>query len=97
MQREDGRLRRVLLWLTYLPPLALLLVQAVASVEHLWGVVRFPYQLDYGEAPELNRALRLARGEPIYVDWSDPPYQMANYTPLYPAVVSLRGRLAFRT
>ncbi len=93
MRRKDGRLTRAALWLIYLPPLALLLLQALASVQHLWGVVRFPYQLDYGEAPELNRAVRLARGEPIYVDWSHPPYQMANYTPLYPAVVSLGVRV----
>ncbi|HEU5314945.1 MAG TPA: hypothetical protein VFX49_02470 [Chloroflexota bacterium] len=82
-----------LLWAVYAPPLALLLLHARATVRHHWEVVTFPYQIDYGEAPELNRALLLARGAPIYVDWSHPPYQMANYTPLYPAAVSLAVRL----
>jgi hypothetical protein len=83
------RLRSVLPWLPYAPALVVLLLYALAYVQHGWAVVTFPYQVDYGEAPELNRAVLIARGEPIYVDWSRPPYQMANYTPLYPALASL--------
>ncbi|HEY3227655.1 MAG TPA: hypothetical protein VGJ87_00460, partial [Roseiflexaceae bacterium] len=84
--------RDLALWLVYAPPIALLLLYALAYLQHGRRVVAFPYQIDYGEAPELNRALLLARGGQIYVDWSHPPYQMANYTPLYPEVVSLAVR-----
>ena len=61
----------------------MLLLYAWAFLEHGVAVVAFPFQIDYGEMPELNRAVLLAQGRPIYVDWSGPPYQMANYTPLY--------------
>ena len=77
------------LLLVYGPPSAVLALYALAFLEHGWGVVSFPYQIDYGEAPELNRAVLISQGLPVYVDWSRPPYQMANYTPLYPAVASI--------
>src|SRR5688572_29558763 len=83
------RLAPLVLWLVYSPPLALFALHALLFVGHAWRIATFPYQIDYGEAPELNRALLLARGQQIYVDPSAPPYQMANYTPLYPALVSL--------
>jgi hypothetical protein len=82
-------------WGVYLPALAILALYGWAFLDHAWSVVAFPYQLDYGEMPELNRAWLLAQRRPIYVDWSHPPYQMANYPPLYSAVaaagVALRG------
>ena len=70
-------------WLLYLPAFGILLLYLWAFLGHAWSVVRFPFQIDYGEMPELNRAWLIAQGRPIYVDWSHPPYQMANYTPLY--------------
>src|SRR5438094_915212 len=77
-------LRSAIAWLLYLPALTVLLLYCWAFLDHGWSIVSFPYQIDYGEAPELNRALLLAQGRQIYVDWSQPPYQMANYPPLYP-------------
>src|SRR5688572_3448102 len=77
------------LWVVYGPALAVFAWHAVQLLRHSAEVVAFPFQIDYGEAPELNRALLLARGQQIYVDVSTPPYQMANYTLLYPALVSL--------
>lgn len=78
-----------LLYALYAPAGMILLVYQWAFLEHAWAIVRFPYQIDYGEMPELNRAWLLAHGRPIYVDWSAPPYQMANYTPLYSLVAAV--------
>lgn len=75
-------------WLLYLPALSVLLLYFWGFLDHAWSVVRFPYQIDYGEMPELNRAWLLSQGHQIYVDWSQPPYQMANYTPLYSVVAA---------
>src|SRR5436309_934590 len=83
------RTRKLITAALYVPALAVLLGYACAYLDHAWRVVVFPYQVECGEVPVLNQALLLARGQPIYVDWSHPPYQMAIYTPLYPAVVSL--------
>lgn len=77
-----------LLYALYAPAGIVLLLYLWGFLEHAWAIVRFPYQIDYGEMPELNRAWLLARGQPIYVDWSAPPYQMANYTPLYSLVAA---------
>ncbi len=87
------RAARALEWAVYLPALAVLVLYAWGCIEHTWRVTTFPYQIDYGEAPELNRALLLSQGQPIYVDWTHPPYQMANYTPLYSAVAALGIKL----
>lgn len=43
-----------------------------------------PYPLDYGEAPLLDQATRLAAGQNLYrPDISSPPYTISNYPPLY--------------
>ncbi|MCP4537416.1 MAG: hypothetical protein GY832_09750 [Chloroflexi bacterium] len=43
------------------------------------------YPLDYGEAPLVDQAMRLAAGQSIYrSDLSSPPYTISNYPPLYP-------------
>jgi len=42
------------------------------------------YPLDYGEAPLVDQAMRLAAGQNIYrTDLSTPPYSISNYPPLY--------------
>jgi hypothetical protein len=44
----------------------------------------FPYPLDYGEAPLVDQAMRLAAGQSIYrPDVSAPPYTISNYPPLF--------------
>jgi hypothetical protein len=46
--------------------------------------ISFYYPLDYGEAPLVDQARRLAAGLNIYrPDLSTPPYTIANYPPLY--------------
>ena len=47
--------------------------------------VTYRYPLDYGEAPLVDQAQRLLRGESIYPpDLTTPPYTISNYPPLYP-------------
>ncbi len=42
------------------------------------------YPLDYGEAPLLDQAMRLAAGGALYrAELSSPPYTISNYPPLY--------------
>jgi len=55
---------------------------------HLGSIVRFPYDLDYGEGYVLNDALRLSRGEPIYVDLQQFPMVRSPYPPVFPLIWS---------
>jgi hypothetical protein len=51
------------------------------------GVMAVPHRhpLDYGEAPLVDQAMRIAIGENIYrSDLDEPPYTISNYPPLYP-------------
>ncbi len=51
--------------------------------------ISFPYSLDYGEAPLIDQARRLATGENIYrTNLDSPPYTIANYPPLYPLTLA---------
>ena len=66
-----------------LPGCLVLLYWVIGYWQRSWSVLSFPYGYDYGEAPELNRAIAVAHLQPFYPFWTTPPYQMANYTPLY--------------
>lgn len=56
----------------------------VIFVSYALQAVFFPYPLDYGEAPLVDQAMRLAAGQNIYrPDLSSPPYTVSNYPPLY--------------
>jgi 4-amino-4-deoxy-L-arabinose transferase-like glycosyltransferase len=51
--------------------------------------VTYRYSLDYGEAPLVDQAMRLASGQNIYrADISTPPYTISNYPPLYVTLVA---------
>ena len=67
--------------------LMLLLVLIVASLvcaTYQALALTHRYALDYGEAPLVDQALRLAAGQNIYrTDLSKPPYGVSNYPPLY--------------
>jgi 4-amino-4-deoxy-L-arabinose transferase-like glycosyltransferase len=69
--------------------LLLFLAAAVAVFAvHAVKAVLHRYPLDYGEAPLVDQAMRLASGQNIYrSDISSPPYTISNYPPLY--VVSM--------
>jgi len=58
----------------------------------LWAAVKiisFPFGVNYGEAPLMDQARRIASGEELYkADIDQPPYVITNYPPLYIATVS---------
>src|SRR5690242_9668573 len=75
--------------------IALLLVGAAHLVLFLYVIARrfaYPFDLEWMEGGMLLHAKRIAEGQPIYappsVDFV--PYL---YTPLYPAIVALLGKL----
>lgn len=57
----------------------LLLLWGVRS----WAVVRFPYQVEYGEGPVLGWVLTLVEGEWPYKPVQPPPWTLSVYTPGY--------------
>lgn len=62
----------------------LLSLSLVAFIVYSALIVSFPYPLDYGEAPLLDRAMRWTGGGTAYRnDLSSPPYIITNYPPLY--------------
>src|SRR5438552_2110117 len=63
-------LQTIAVWLLYFPALFILILYFQAFFDHGWSIVTFPFQIDYGEAPELNRAVLLSQLRQIYVDWS---------------------------
>ena len=66
----------------------LVAVHVAVLAYHLTLTVAFPFDLDYGEGYVLNDAVRLARGEAIYVDLQQFPMVRSPYPPLYPLVWS---------
>src|SRR5215203_6143631 len=74
---------RIMFWIFAFVALIVCLVYQVRAAS-------FRYQLDYGEAPLVDQAMRLAEGENIYrTDLSTPPYTISNYPPLYVALLTL--------
>lgn len=64
--------------------LLVLLLGLLVFVSFGVRVLRFPYSVDYGEAPLLAQTLQLANGQNIYrADLSAPPFMVANYPPIY--------------
>jgi hypothetical protein len=83
-RRTGAWVERVLLVLL----VSLALLQVGVLVYHLAATLAFPFDLDYGEGYVLNDALRLARGEPIYVDLQQFPMVRSPYPPLFPLMWS---------
>ena len=63
-------------------------VYLLAFVIHSLEVITYPWSVDYVEAPELNRASRIAQGKDIYTSWDAPPFLESNYTPLFSKINS---------
>lgn len=69
--------------------LVLLGVAALVCIVFQLAALSHRYSLDYGEAPLLDQAMRMTRGENIYrADLSAPPYTISNYPPLYVAALT---------
>lgn len=80
---DRRRTRVTVVWLHV--ALALLAVFQVAVLAfHFAQIVAFAYDLNYGEGYVLNDAVRLAHGEPIYVDLQQFPMVRSPYPPLFP-------------
>jgi hypothetical protein len=67
----------------------LAVAHGVVLAYHLAVSLWFPYDLNYGEGYVLNDALRLSRGETIYVDLQQFPMVRSPYPPLFPWLWSL--------
>jgi hypothetical protein len=84
----------------WLLPAALGLLAGIAAVQvgvlayHLAVTLAFPYDLNYGEGYVLNDAVRLSRGESLYVDLQQFPMVRSPYPPLFPLVWSALVPLA---
>jgi hypothetical protein len=61
---------------------------------HLGLTLAFPYDLNYGEGYVLNDAVRLSRGESLYVDLQQFPMVRSPYPPLFPLIWSFLQPLA---
>ncbi len=61
---------------------------------HLGLTLAFPYDLNYGEGYVLNDAIRLSRGESLYIDLQQFPMVRSPYPPLFPLVWSFLQPLA---
>lgn len=69
--------------------LCVLTAAAVVCVVDEVTAIGYRYELDYGEAPLIDQAVRLTTGEPIYrVDLSTAPYTISNYPPGYIAALA---------
>jgi hypothetical protein len=72
-------------------PAALALLVALhigVLVYHLAVTLAFPYDLNYGEGYVLYDAVRLSRGESLYVDLQQFPMVRSPYPPLFPLLWS---------
>jgi hypothetical protein len=66
----------------------------IICIGYQLAAIKYPYSMDYGEAPLVDEAMRLAAGENIYrADISTPPYTISNYPPLYIALLALSVKL----
>ncbi len=73
---------RILVALAFLVLLALQGRAILLFAQHAQLALEYPYNLNYGEGPLLDQAVRLARGEGIY-SLDVPPFTITNYPPLY--------------
>lgn len=56
----------------------------VVFLQQGWNAISYPYQLDYGEGPVLDQAVRLFNSQSIYrTDLSTPPFVVNIYPPIY--------------
>lgn len=92
-RRESGSQGRSLLPLVAAILGAALTIHILIFFLHAYQAVTFPYQLDYGEGPILQIALRVAQGGDMYPPVDRPPYLIASYLPLYYLLSALGVRL----
>lgn len=70
------------------------MVALMLCLAYQFLAVTHRYSLDYGEAPLVDQAMRLASGQNIYrADISAPPYTISNYPPLYVTLLAISVKL----
>src|SRR5215210_3671627 len=60
-----------------------LIFYLLVYVSHTANLTAYPYDLDQGEAYDVNSGWLLAQGRPIYTDNQQYPYYSSNYPPIY--------------
>ena len=82
---DDGA--RIMFFMFSAAALVICLLYQLLAVPH-------PYSLDYGEAPLVDQAMRLAAGQNVYrADLSTPPYTISNYPPLYITILAFSVKI----
>ncbi len=71
----------------------MMVVQVLLFALRAYRTLSFPYQIDYGEGPILQIAMRVAQGETMYPPVNRPPYAIASYEPLYYLLCALGVKL----
>jgi hypothetical protein len=74
---------RVLAMCLIITALAVYIGYFIVLLAYGQAVIRFPYDYDQGEGFELYDAIRLARGEHIYLDNALFPFYSSNYPPVF--------------
>jgi 4-amino-4-deoxy-L-arabinose transferase-like glycosyltransferase len=69
--------------------LGLLFFYLLVFAAHAANLAGYPYDLDQGEAYDLNSGWLLAQGRPIYTDNQQFPYYSSNYPPVFSYILSL--------
>jgi hypothetical protein len=83
MRPSAVSLRHVLGALLVALGLAVLFFYLLVYVAHVTNLAAYPYDLDQGEAYDVNSAWLIAQGRPIYTDNGSYPYYSSNYPPVY--------------
>jgi hypothetical protein len=68
--------------------IAVLFGYLLIYVAHAANLAAYPYDLDQGEAYDVNSGWLLAQGRPIYTDNQTFPYYSSNYPPIYSLLLS---------
>jgi 4-amino-4-deoxy-L-arabinose transferase-like glycosyltransferase len=83
-QRAHTRsLQSILVALPLLFTLGIFLLYLITYFAYAYNLFKFPFDYDQGEGFELYDAIRLARGENIYLDNAQFPFYASNYPPVY--------------
>ncbi|MEA3338250.1 MAG: glycosyltransferase family 39 protein [Chloroflexota bacterium] len=85
------------LWIDRIGLLFILTILAITFLRtnQYWArMLRHPYSVDYGEGPLLHQARVLLSGNTIYpVGWTDYPYTVSNYPPLYITALAMSSTM----
>jgi len=70
-----------------------LIIYALFYIFECFILIKYPYQISYGEGFILNQAALVSKGESIYQDITHYPFIVSNYPPVYPYLCALFVKL----